>query len=65
MDKHSNKDVLSNIKDKDFERRIEQVVPLLTDEYYLYGTAKLIKDLYNCVRLLVKIVEEKQPNAKT
>lgn len=37
------------IRRMDFEQRISDVIPMLKNEYHLYGTARLIKDLKYCL----------------
>lgn len=37
------------IKRMEFESRIAEVIPMLKNEYHLYGTVRLIKDLKYCL----------------
>lgn len=37
------------IKRMDFEQRISDVIPMLKNDYHLYGTVRLIKDLKYCI----------------
>lgn len=42
----------------DFDRRVNEVLPMLKDEYQLYGTVSLIRDMHDCLNRLQKFIEK-------
>ena len=53
-------DLIKKIKDLDFDNRILEVTDMLENEYLLYGTVFLIKQLKTCLDLAIKELESEE-----
>lgn len=56
--------LISEINDCNFESRINDVIPMLRDEYHLYGTASLIDQLHFCLLLVLDELKKYESSDK-